>query len=494
MNNLGSDFDSTGSVMSSEALADMRKKQGKCASCGQRCFKKKVLKLIPLTIPDLVDNGKCLKCGPSNVGGVGGVESTNPKLGSMMPTTTSDPTFNNRGTSASSIGSGSAGGSGRFNAPTKLPPNSGSSARSITSNSSMTSTKDGLLPKKVASLPTPTEPKSGSSQEFEEMEEEKEEDSKSFGYVKEEKTNSSPSTVAGLVSATSETSSAPTELKEKKRTHQTNTPGAVAVRRSREAKKKVSSTSTASNASNAPKNRPKAATLELNNHKTNYKQKSNMVKVLKMNGLNESASSLQKEISVSTIQIGGTEEGTLVSAVTVDDMEREWEKSKGEVVAAVPIPENDTRRCAVWKYLVVALVVGLSAGLAVVFTKGALGKATQSPTQSPTQTPTFPPEIQKVVDILEPFVGDDIYDYVDDEMSPQYKASKWLADEYDDDYTDDFLVERYAWAVFFYATNGESWRENENYLSIEPNICLKYEISCDEDEGAIVEIDLSTFW
>ena len=72
MNNLGSDFDSTGSVMSSEALADMRKKQGKCASCGQRCFKRKVLKLIPLTIPGLVDNGKCLKCGPSNVGGIDG--------------------------------------------------------------------------------------------------------------------------------------------------------------------------------------------------------------------------------------------------------------------------------------------------------------------------------------------------------------------------------------------------------------------------------------
>ena len=33
-----------------------------------------------------------------------------------------------------------------------------------------------------------------------------------------------------------------------------------------------------------------------------------------------------------------------------------------------------------------------------------------------------------------------------------------------------------------------------NSFSIEPDICLKYEISCDEDEGAIVEIDLSTFW
>ena len=48
MNNLGSDFDNTGSVMSPEALADMRKKQGKCVKCGQQCFKKKGIILEPL--------------------------------------------------------------------------------------------------------------------------------------------------------------------------------------------------------------------------------------------------------------------------------------------------------------------------------------------------------------------------------------------------------------------------------------------------------------
>ena len=170
MNNLGSDFDNTGSVMSPEALADMRKKQGKCVKCGQQCFKKKVFKLIPLTIAGLVDNGKCLKCGPS--AGVGGGGSTNPNLSSsismsrtgfspsasMLSRGSGGPTFNT-GTSASSFGS-SAGGSSIYNS--SMPPNFGSSGRSNASEPSpITSTKVGSL-NRVASLPAPTLPKSGS--------------------------------------------------------------------------------------------------------------------------------------------------------------------------------------------------------------------------------------------------------------------------------------------------------------------------------------------
>lgn len=64
MENLGSDFNQTGSVMSPQELAAMRKKRGECPTCGNKLFKKKVFKMTPLNIPGQVNNGRCLKCNP----------------------------------------------------------------------------------------------------------------------------------------------------------------------------------------------------------------------------------------------------------------------------------------------------------------------------------------------------------------------------------------------------------------------------------------------
>jgi hypothetical protein len=64
MDTIGSDFNVTGSVMSKEELQTFRAKRGECITCGQKCFRKKLFKMIPLDQDGLVLNGRCLKCRP----------------------------------------------------------------------------------------------------------------------------------------------------------------------------------------------------------------------------------------------------------------------------------------------------------------------------------------------------------------------------------------------------------------------------------------------
>lgn len=64
MNYLGSDFNSTGSVMPKADLATARLKRGECLTCGRKCFRKKLFKMIPLNEKGKVLNGRCLNCKP----------------------------------------------------------------------------------------------------------------------------------------------------------------------------------------------------------------------------------------------------------------------------------------------------------------------------------------------------------------------------------------------------------------------------------------------
>jgi len=45
-------------------LQEMRKMRGECPDCGQKCFDKRIFKSTPLTIPNVVYEGRCLKCCP----------------------------------------------------------------------------------------------------------------------------------------------------------------------------------------------------------------------------------------------------------------------------------------------------------------------------------------------------------------------------------------------------------------------------------------------
>ena len=67
-----------------------------------------------------------------------------------------------------------------------------------------------------------------------------------------------------------------------------------------------------------------------------------------------------------------------------------------------------------------------------------------------------------------------------DRNSPQYKAALWLADHDEltsfplpvDGTQDEGFVNRYVWAVFFYATGGETtWKDQCQFLSPNISVC-----------------------
>ena len=68
MEQLGIDFNATGSVMSKAQLEEQRRKRGECLTCGRKCFQKKLFKMIPITDHGRVLDGRCLNCNPLDVG------------------------------------------------------------------------------------------------------------------------------------------------------------------------------------------------------------------------------------------------------------------------------------------------------------------------------------------------------------------------------------------------------------------------------------------
>jgi hypothetical protein len=64
MNQLGTDFNSTGSVMTPAQRREQRRKRGECATCGQKCFQKRLFKMTPITDHGKVLDGRCLSCRP----------------------------------------------------------------------------------------------------------------------------------------------------------------------------------------------------------------------------------------------------------------------------------------------------------------------------------------------------------------------------------------------------------------------------------------------
>ena len=62
MAQLGEDITNVGVDISK--LREQRKFRGECDTCGRKCYTKTLFKTTPLTIPNMVENGRCLKCNP----------------------------------------------------------------------------------------------------------------------------------------------------------------------------------------------------------------------------------------------------------------------------------------------------------------------------------------------------------------------------------------------------------------------------------------------
>ena len=336
------------------------------------------------------------------------------------------------------------------------------------------------------------------------------------------KIGASTSVTAPLVGSISEVSPSPTEL-ERRANYRSDTPGAVQV--------------------------------------PGHLARGSSVSTVQVGGEEDTSASLPEKHLLSAVTVDAEEEVQEASS-------RQLQPPK--VVAAVPMSEDDNqrsildaltdKRVACVLFVVVALVVGLTAALTIIFTQndasgpvsvevpdspsqttspisGPTDPPTKLPTSfpsvgptkapvtlkptvvgetySPTPRPTALPTIEEYplfdlwVDILEYYV-DDIYDYVDDEDSPQYKALDWLAnvDEWsneDREYDVEMLVERYALTAIFYATDGENWKNNLDFLSPDLGVCdwrdyivfsEDFEfwegVTCDGD-GFVEEFSICTF-
>lgn len=66
MDTFGNDLGTGGQVLSREELIKKRQRNGMCPTCGQKCFKKKLFKLEPITVTGKVLNGRCLSCNPQD--------------------------------------------------------------------------------------------------------------------------------------------------------------------------------------------------------------------------------------------------------------------------------------------------------------------------------------------------------------------------------------------------------------------------------------------
>lgn len=64
MNDLGQGFNPNGGVMTVRELEEQRRKDGKCIRCGQETHKKRLFKMVPITVHGRVLEGRCLHCDP----------------------------------------------------------------------------------------------------------------------------------------------------------------------------------------------------------------------------------------------------------------------------------------------------------------------------------------------------------------------------------------------------------------------------------------------
>ncbi|KAL3939696.1 MAG: hypothetical protein SGBAC_005617 [Bacillariaceae sp.] len=138
------------------------------------------------------------------------------------------------------------------------------------------------------------------------------------------------------------------------------------------------------------------------------------------------------------------------------------------------------------------------------------GKGTiESPTESPTDEQSYNPfhcnpKLARLYSALSPVASPTFY-MANDTLNTksEYMAWKWISefdgftsDTFDDSTPDWKIVERYALAEFYYATNGEGWINQYNFLSNSP-VCdwhgtssFHFGVRFCSDEGSITMLQL----
>jgi hypothetical protein len=194
------------------------------------------------------------------------------------------------------------------------------------------------------------------------------------------------------------------------------------------------------------------------------------------------------------------------------------EAVSGEAVTGTVMVENDddddedssicglSRNCfflvvAVLLLIIVGVILGVILGVTIpteapTVTPTVTPIQSPAPTKAPTAAPTACLDCRLTEILLQKEVSD--AEALQDESSPQFQALRWLANNdtavLDLDSTPPvILVERYVLAMLYFATSGEGWEDQRNFLSGR-SVCEWNDGSrgaiCNEDD-LFVYLDLS---
>ncbi|CAB9513480.1 leucine rich repeat [Seminavis robusta] len=98
-------------------------------------------------------------------------------------------------------------------------------------------------------------------------------------------------------------------------------------------------------------------------------------------------------------------------------------------------------------------------------------------TASPSVPPSMPPSQWRQGDIALQLISDYTNVMLDDLESAQYHAYQWLLDDiemHENKLADERILQRFALATLYMATNGDSWSENDNWLNHSVHECFWY--------------------
>jgi hypothetical protein len=179
----------------------------------------------------------------------------------------------------------------------------------------------------------------------------------------------------------------------------------------------------------------------------------------------------------------------------------------------VPPEENSTTRTILWiiVFVLVLVLIAIAIAVGVVLSSRekeptALASSTAPPsgllsvTTSPTVSPTHSERFIAIRDVLYGVSGDALLD----ESSSQYQAFQWIVFEDGMQATVSsqlisILVERYIFALLYFATNGPLWKSQYGFLT-SSSVCDWNEYSYEEfgilcsDDGNVDRIYLGRYW
>jgi hypothetical protein len=200
-------------------------------------------------------------------------------------------------------------------------------------------------------------------------------------------------------------------------------------------------------------------------------------RVAGMNGENEIDDDTEDIVTETTIESGIADPNSPVSAVVVDqdeenrrirqqidhevaERERQRAEQEGEIPEAVIV--NFSTRLKIWSSVAMILLVSVAVVLTIVLppqVKANSNKTTDPPTRSPQEA------IQELESLLIPVTFDN-GTALQTASSPQNKALIWLSNNTDLNlYSNATKIQRYALATLFFSTNGNSWYENNEWMS-----------------------------